>query len=101
MSYDRQVSRALDDEYRANVALFERVEHALANASHADAELARRAAEGNLDTAGFAARKRHALEMIERQVAYIQKETMALLPMLDDVLDDDDDRALAFACAAD
>jgi len=44
--------------------------------------------------------KRHALEMIERQVAHIQKETMALLPMLDDVLDDDDDRALAFACAA-
>ena len=73
MSYDRQVSRALDDEHRANVALFERVERAVANASHADAELARRAAEGNLDTAGFAAMKRHALEMIERQVAHIRR----------------------------
>ena len=44
--------------------------------------------------------KRHALEMIERRVAHIQKKTMALLPMLNDLLADDD-RALAFACAAD
>jgi hypothetical protein len=43
--------------------------------------------------------KRYALDMIERQVAHIQKETMALLPMLDDLLDDDDDRELAFAYA--
>jgi hypothetical protein len=35
------------------------------------------------------------------QVAHIQKETMALLPMLDDLLDDDSDRELAFAYAAD
>ncbi|HWD15985.1 MAG TPA: hemerythrin domain-containing protein, partial [Casimicrobiaceae bacterium] len=40
MSYDRQVSRALDDEHRANIALFERVERALAKSSPDTAELA-------------------------------------------------------------
>jgi hemerythrin-like domain-containing protein len=159
MSYDRQVSRALDDEHRANIALFERVERALAKSAPDTAELAQlavalcrqieqdvgrhfdfeerelfprmtdagdgemaallaaehaairetatallplaqRAAEGNLDAAGLAAMKQLALDMIERQVAHIQKETMALLPMLDDLLDADDDRELAFAYAA-
>lgn len=59
--------------------------------------LVRRAA--SLDAAGWNALKRNALEIIERQVAHIQKETMALLPMLDDLLDDDTDRDLAFAYA--
>ena len=39
-------------------------------------------------------------ELIERQVAHIQKETMALLPLLDDLLDEDTDRDLAFAYAS-
>jgi len=38
--------------------------------------------------------------MVERQVSHIQKETMALLPMLDDLLDDETDRELSFAYAA-
>jgi hypothetical protein len=38
--------------------------------------------------------------MVERQVAHIQKETMALLPLLDDLLDDELDRELAFAYAS-
>jgi hypothetical protein len=59
--------------------------------------LARAAAAGTLDNAGFDALKRGSLEMIERQVAHIQKETMALLPMLDDLLDEETDRELAFA----
>ncbi|MCW5634058.1 MAG: hemerythrin domain-containing protein [Rubrivivax sp.] len=42
---------------------------------------------------------RLALELVERQVAHIQKETMALLPLLEDLLDDDTDRRLAFAYA--
>jgi hemerythrin-like domain-containing protein len=62
--------------------------------------LARGAAAGTLDDAGFDALRRGALEMVERQVAHIQKETMALLPLLDDLLDDDTDRELAFAYAA-
>ncbi len=44
--------------------------------------------------------KRGALELVERLVAHIQKETMALLPMLEDLLDEDSDRELAFAYAS-
>lgn len=62
--------------------------------------LARAAAAGTLDDDGFAMLKRGTLEMVDRQVAHIQKETMALLPMLDDLLDDETDRELAFAYAA-
>lgn len=42
---------------------------------------------------------RLAKELVERQVAHIQKETMALLPLLEDLLDDDTDRELAFTYA--
>ena len=62
--------------------------------------LARAAAAGTLDVGGLDALKRGALEMVERQVAHIQKETMALLPLLDDLLDEDMDRELAFAYAS-
>ena len=62
--------------------------------------LARAAAAGTLTDDGWDALRRGALEMVERQVAHIQKETMALLPMLDDLLDEDTDRELAFAYAS-
>jgi len=62
--------------------------------------LARAAAAGSLPPAGTAALKRLMLELVERQVAHIQKESMALLPLLDDLLDDETDRQLAFAYAA-
>jgi hemerythrin-like domain-containing protein len=160
--YDRQVSRALDDEHRANLALFERIEQAFARASRSSAAgdgelvqlaaalcrhiehdvgrhfefeerelfprmaaagdgemaallegehaaireiaatllpLVRGAAGGTLDDSGYARMRRGAQDMIERQVAHIQKETMALLPMLEDLLDDATDRDLAFAYA--
>lgn len=61
--------------------------------------LARSAADGSLDDAGWDALKRGAFELTERQVSHIQKEEMALLPMLDDLLDDETDRQLAFAYA--
>ncbi|MFO1293068.1 MAG: hemerythrin domain-containing protein [Rubrivivax sp.] len=47
-----------------------------------------------------AALQRLALEWVERMVAHIQKETMALLPLLDDLLDEDSDRELSFAYSA-
>lgn len=162
MSFLRQVSRTLDDEHRANLALLGRVEAALAHAPRAAAtsaalrpvadDLARLLADdvrrhfdfeerelfprmadggdgdmagllrdehdairevcaeleplidaarrGTLDDAGAEALKRLALELCERQVAHIQKESMALLPLLDDLLDDDADRELSFAYAA-
>ncbi|MBX3643419.1 MAG: hemerythrin domain-containing protein [Rubrivivax sp.] len=58
--------------------------------------LARAAAAGALPAADAATLRRLVLEIVERQVAHIQKETMALLPLLDDLLDDDTDRELAF-----
>ena len=61
--------------------------------------LARAAAAGTIDDEGWATLRRGALEIVERQVAHIQKETMALLPALDDLLDDDTDRDLTFAYA--
>ena len=61
--------------------------------------LAHAAAAGTLDGAGWDALRRGALEIVERQVAHIQKETMALLPMLDDLLDEDTDRDLALLYA--
>jgi hemerythrin-like domain-containing protein len=163
MSFQRQVSRALDDEHRASLDLLGRVESAFARTGRArmagDAGLARLAGElagqleqeigrhfdfeerelfprladageggiaallteehaairavaaealplaraasaATLDAAGWDALKRATFELVERQVAHIQKETMALLPMLEDLLDEDADRELAFAHAS-
>jgi hemerythrin-like domain-containing protein len=61
--------------------------------------LARAAAAGTLAPADAGTLRRLVLEIVERQVAHIQKETMALLPLLDDLLDEDSDRELAFAYA--
>lgn len=159
MDHRSLVSRTLDDEHRANLALLDRVEQAfgrmrvrgsdelrtLAGAlarqveqdigrhfafeerelfprmtdagdgdmaallalEHASIRavadellpLARAAEDGTLDAAGWDALARGALEIAERQVAHIQKESMALLPLLDDLLDENDDRELAFAYA--
>ena len=57
--------------------------------------LARAAAAGPLPAADGTALRRLVLELVERQVAHIQKESMALLPLLDDLLDDETDRQLA------
>ncbi len=164
MSFQRQVSQALDNEHRANIELLGRLEQAFARAGrtatasdpdlgklagalvrqleqdigrHFDFEerelfprlaaagegdiaallaeeheairavaaevlpLARGAAAATLDDAGWTMLKRCTLELVERQVAHIQKETMALLPILEDLLDEDSDRELAFAYASD
>jgi hemerythrin-like domain-containing protein len=44
--------------------------------------------------------KRLGLELVERMVSHIQKETLGLLPMLDDLLDESTDRELSFAYAS-
>jgi hemerythrin-like domain-containing protein len=62
--------------------------------------MARAAAAGLLDDAGWAALAGSALELVERQVSHIQKEEMALLPMLEDLLDDETDRRLAMEYGA-
>ena len=62
--------------------------------------LTRTAATGTLDAAGWDTLKQCVMELVERQVSHIQKEEMALLPMLDDLLDEETDRQLAFDYAA-
>lgn len=63
--------------------------------------LLRAAAASALDERGAAALARLTAELVERVVVHVQKETMALLPLLDELLDDDTDRELAaaYACA--
>jgi hemerythrin-like domain-containing protein len=61
---------------------------------------ARAVSSGTLDKAGWAALRRSALEIVERLSAHIQKETMALLPMLDDLLDEETDSELSFSYAS-
>jgi hemerythrin-like domain-containing protein len=62
--------------------------------------LVRAAGERTLDAAEWDTLRRGLPELVERLVAHIQKETMALLPMLDDMLDEETDRELAFAYAS-
>jgi hemerythrin-like domain-containing protein len=62
--------------------------------------LARAAAAGTLGDEGWEVLQRGTLEIVERQVAHIQKETMALLPILEVLLDEATDRELAFAYAS-
>ena len=163
MNFQRQVSRLLDDEHRANLQILVRVDDAFARVprgseagdtelaqivgafarhieqdidrhfgfeerelfprmdDHGDGDLASLLSEehdairavgvellarahaavaGTLDRDGWAALRRNAVEMVERETAHIQKETMALLPIVDNLLDEDTDRELAFSYAA-
>lgn len=52
------------------------------------------AARDALDEAGWRALRTLALELVERLVSHVQKEEMSLLPALEDLIDEDDDRAL-------
>jgi hemerythrin-like domain-containing protein len=61
--------------------------------------LARAAALGTQDEGGYAALKRATLELADRLADHIDKETKALLPALDHVLDEETDRTLVFAHA--
>jgi hemerythrin-like domain-containing protein len=62
--------------------------------------LARQVAQGIVDEEAWDRLRLGTLELIERQVSHIQKETMAMLPLLDDLLDPDTDGELALEYAA-
>lgn len=67
------------------------------------AELAELAKKGRIETFSDEEWQRFlglASEVSERQVIHIQKETMALLPALDAMLDEDEDGALSMAYAS-
>jgi len=58
------------------------------------AALQRQAATGALDDGGWRKLKTLALELVERLVSHVQKEEMSLLPALEELINEDDDRAL-------
>ena len=98
---ERELFPRLADAGEGDIAGLLQEEHDAIRAVAAELlPLARAAAAGTLDDDAFDRLKRGALEMVERQVAHIQKETMALLPMLDDLLDDETDRQLCMAYAS-
>ena len=52
------------------------------------------AARCALDEAGWRGLRTLALELVERLVSHVQKEEMSLLPALEDLVGEEDDRAL-------
>jgi hemerythrin-like domain-containing protein len=98
---ERELFTRLTESGDGDIAELLAYEHEVMRAVAAEIlPLASAAAAGTLDGAGFDELRRGALEMVERQVSHIQKETMALLPRLDDLLDSETDRELAFAYAS-
>ncbi len=98
---ERELFPRMADAGQGDIAALLGEEHVAIRAVAAEVlPLARAAAAARLDPAGFVLLKRGALELVERLVAHIQKETMALLPLVDDLLDDEADRELAFAYAS-
>lgn len=63
------------------------------------AEMARGALENGFDDAGWTQFRTTAAELIERMYAHIQKEEMALVPALEDLLDPETDMELSIAYA--
>jgi iron-sulfur cluster repair protein YtfE (RIC family) len=55
------------------------------------------AAQSKLDAAGWSELRRHVGELSERLLSHIEKEEAALVPLVDDALDDDTDRDLVLA----
>lgn len=58
------------------------------------------ASDGTLDAEGCNGLRRLTLELVERLLAHVDKEEMSLVPLLDDLLDDDTDRTLALGYAS-
>jgi len=98
---EKELFPRLADAGEGDIAeLFAEEHAAIREAARATLPLALAAADGALDDEGWRDLKAGVLEIVERQVSHIQKETMALLPMLEDLLDEDTDRELAFAYAS-
>lgn len=98
---ERELFTRLDEAGEGDIAGLLREEHdAIRDLVGELLPLLGNAIANALDDAGWQDLRAAAMELIERQVSHIQKEEMALLPMLDDLLDDDTDRTLAFEYAA-
>lgn len=81
---DAEIGEHLRDEHHAILPVGEQV-----------ASLARTALDSGFTDQSWPQFKAHAGELIERLLAHIQKEEMALLPMLDELLDPQTDFELS------
>ena len=98
---ERELFARMDESGEGDIAALLREEHdAIRDVVDELRPLARRALEHALDDPGWEDLRAAALELVERQVSHIQKEEMALLPMLEDLLDDETDRRLAMDYAS-
>jgi hemerythrin-like domain-containing protein len=98
---EEQLFPRLQESGDGGLALLLQEEHESIRAVGADLlPLARNAAGGTIDDAGWTRLRPLALELAERLTAHIDKETQALLPLVDDLLEEETDRELAFAYSA-
>lgn len=98
---EQQLFTRLDEAGDGAIAAMMKEEHdAIREVAAELLPLAREVAQGVVDDEAWDRLRLGTLELIERQVAHIQKETMALLPLLQDVLDAQTDGELALEYAA-
>jgi hemerythrin-like domain-containing protein len=98
---ERELFVRMKDTADSDLAVLLAEEHVPLRAVASElAPLLRSARDGTLDDAGWSALKRLGLELVERLTAHIHKEDSALLPLAEDLFDDETDRELAFSYAA-
>ncbi len=98
---ERELFGRMDEAGAGDLATLLAEEHVTIRAVAAEViPLARAAADGTLDAAGWSALRRTALELAERLAAHIDKEESALLAVIDGMLDAETDGQLALAYAA-
>ena len=98
---EQQLFPRLADAGDGSMAALMREEHdAIREVTEELLPLARQVAQGVIDEEAWDRLRLVTLELVERQVSHIQKETMAMLPLLDDLLDADTDGELALEYAA-
>ncbi len=88
----------LAENGEADIGLHLTGEHdAIREVAAAVVALAEPARDSGFDAAAWRDFHRLASELVERVISHIQKEEMAMLPILEDLLDADDDAQLALA----
>jgi hemerythrin-like domain-containing protein len=98
---EREIFPRMEDGEAADMAALLVEEHETMRATAATlAPLARAGAAGTLDAAGWKALQAHAGALCEQLTSHIDKEDRALLPLMDELIDDDTDRDLALAYAS-
>jgi hemerythrin-like domain-containing protein len=98
---EQELFPRLADAGEADIVQLLAEEHETIRAAAADfATLVAAQRAGSIDAPGWQRLRTLALEVAERLTVHVQKEEMALLPMLEDLLDEETDRELIGAYAA-